>query len=288
MGGGLRALGNGTTAIFQNPANLAESRVYHLEATAQITPEAGRQVYGGSVVDSVTGRLAGGLSVHGGFVNGHGQTHELDRSLLDVRLALAYPISDSVFLGLGGRYSKVSQGGVGGPFSDSKVSGGLVEQGQSDVTNRHAFVNTPTFDAGLTVKASDALHIGVSGQNLTYPKNGILPTMLGGGVGYGTPDFSLELDALADFNSYSKTTARVMFGGEVLLGDHVPLRAGYRYDQGASKHAASLGVGYTSPQFSFEAGVRRTLSDPGATTIVIGVAYFLESSGITRSPTDSQ
>ena len=286
MGGGLRALGNGTTAVFENPANLVETRVYHLEGLAQITPEAGRQIYGGAVVDSVTGRLAGGVAVVGGLVNG--TAHELDRTLLGVRVALAYPISDYVFLGLGGRYARVAQGGTGGPFGPSKVSGGLVQEGQTDVSDRHPLFNTATFDAGLTVKPTEALYISVAGQNLTYPKNAILPTTLGGGIGYGDADLSLEVDALADFTSYLKTSARLMVGGEYLIADHVPLRAGYRFDSGASIHSASLGTGYTSPQFSIEAAVRRTISDPGETALVFGLAYFLESSGITRSSADTQ
>src|SRR6185436_14897843 len=57
MGGALRALGNGTSAVFVNPSAMVETRVYHLGAFAQITPETGRQIYGGTVVDSVTGRL---------------------------------------------------------------------------------------------------------------------------------------------------------------------------------------------------------------------------------------
>jgi hypothetical protein len=283
MGGALRALGNGTTAIFVNPADLVLTRVYHLEAIGQITPEAGRQVYGAAIVDSITGRLAGGLSVTGGWVNG--ADHALDRTQLNARLALAYPLGDVVSLGVAGRYAKLSQAGLHGPFGDSLVSGGLAET-PGDRTDRSAMLNTVTFDAGLTVKAGDALHIAVVGKNLSYPNNGLLPTTLGGGIGYGTADLSLEVDAIADFNSYVGTTARIMAGGEYLLGDHFPLRLGYRFDQGAKVHFASAGLGYVSPQFSIEAAVQRSISDPGLTNIVFGLAYFLESSGLTRTPTE--
>ena len=112
----------------------------------------------------------------------------------------------------------------------------------------------------------------------------MLPTTLGGGLGFGTRELTVEVDGLADFNSYDRTTGRVMAGGEYLASQQVPLRLGYRYDQGADLHALSAGLGYIGEEFSFEAAVRRTLSDPGATTIVIGLAYFLESTGFTRSP----
>ena len=52
--GAVRALGNGTTALFSNPANMALSRLYHIEALGQFTPEATRVLGGASVVDSIT------------------------------------------------------------------------------------------------------------------------------------------------------------------------------------------------------------------------------------------
>ena len=52
MGGALRALGNGVTGLYLNPANMALTRVYHLMALAQIWPESRRQTYGAAAVDS--------------------------------------------------------------------------------------------------------------------------------------------------------------------------------------------------------------------------------------------
>ncbi|MEO7331097.1 MAG: hypothetical protein ABI193_21150, partial [Minicystis sp.] len=100
MGGALRALGNGTTGVFLNPASMAQTRVYHIEASAQVTPETQRYVFGGVVVDSVTSKLAGAAAVNGGFMDADG----LNRSVFDVRSATAYPITDRLFLGVGGRY----------------------------------------------------------------------------------------------------------------------------------------------------------------------------------------
>jgi hypothetical protein len=275
MAGGTRALGGGTTAMFQNPADLPETRSYHIEGIVQLMPEAARHLYGGAVVDSVTGRLAGGVSLVGGFIDKDG----LERSLIDARIALAYPLSDRVFVGLGGRYTKVWEQGLG-PFGASKFSGGLVDPSGG----RFPLVNTFTFDAGITVKATDSLYIAALGQNLSHPGNALVPTMVGGGIGYGTQDLSVEVDGLADFDSWGKTTARVMVGGEYLAADHFPLRLGYRYDQGANMHWLSGGVGYVGREFSVEGSVRRSLSNPGGTMIVLGIAYFLESAGVGRMP----
>lgn len=275
MGGALRAFANSTGAVFQNPAAMVSTRVYHLEGVVQLTPEAERQVYGGAIVDSVTGRLAGGLAVSGGALDPNG----VDRSLLDARLALAYPLGNNLALGATARYAKMTQDGLG-PLGESKVSGGLMDP----EGGRFPFVDGFSFDAGMLVRLGDALRLGVSGQNLSYPGHALLPTTLGGGLGYGSADLSVEVDALADFNTYDHTTGRFMVGAEYLLGDHVPVRAGYRYDEGGALHAVSAGLGYIGTEFGIEGALRRTLGEEAATTLVFQLGYFLESTGLTRTP----
>jgi hypothetical protein len=148
-------------------------------------------------------------------------------------------------------------------------------------------VDAATFDAGLLVKPMPQLAIAFIGQNLTYANNGMLPMITGGGVGYGADFFSIEVDAIADFSSWgvpgaAKPTARIMGGAEYKVAGVVPIRAGFRYDQGAKLGTASLGSGYVGTSFAVEASVKRTVSNPGATTIFLGLAYYLESSGLTN------
>ncbi|WP_437756023.1 hypothetical protein [Sorangium sp. So ce1389] len=290
FGGALRALGNGTSAVFINPSAMVETRVYHLQALFQGSPEAGRHAYGGVVVDSVTGKLAGALSFVGGFVDM--DKGGLRRSYIDARVGLAYPITERLFVGLTGRYAKITQdgrlfaGGLHDGDGKDPVSGGMTETEDGEADGRHSFVNEFTFDAAITIKPTDNLYIAAVGQNLSYPDNGLLPTTVGGGVGFGTDDFSIEVDGVVDLNSYSDTTYRLMAGGEYLVADHFPLRAGYRFDQGADQHALSLGVAYVGTQFSVEASARRALAGGGPTTFVVGLAYHLESSGLTRASSD--
>ncbi|EYF05584.1 Hypothetical protein CAP_3132 [Chondromyces apiculatus DSM 436] len=286
MGGALRSLGNSTSAIFLNPAAMAETRVYHVEGLAQVSPEARRQVYGGVVSDSVTGRLAGSIAVVGGFIDGDG----FDRSFLDARLALAYPITERLFIGLTGKYARIYQEGTlgagsAGGLGESAASGGLRDPDDTD-GGYLPIVDEFSFDAGLVLKVSDSVYLSAVGQNLTYPGNGLLPTTVGGGVGIGTTDFSIEADALADFSSYLSTSMRLMVGGEYLVGNHVPIRLGYRFDQGAGEHSLSGGLGYVGNEFAIEGSVRRALADPGATTIFIGLSYHLDAAGLTRSPAE--
>ena len=102
---------------------------------------------------------------------------------------------------------------------------------------------------------------------------------------------------VADFTTYTKadgssrTNTRAMAGFEYLAADHFPLRVGYRYDAEPSVHAISAGAGYMDPQFSVDLSVRRTVSakEPfgPVTTVVIDLQYFLESTGVTRNPADT-
>lgn len=282
LAGATRAFSVGTSGLYLNPGAMTLSRIYHLEALAQIGPEARRQTYGATAVDSITSRLAGGVGGHYGIQDPSG----LKRSWTDIRFALAYPFSDKLHAGIGGRYLNLRQDGLG-VLGDSYASGGL---------RGDPIVSGFSFDAGLVARPVSQLAIGVVGTNLTHPGNGFQPTTLGGGVGFGSEDFTIEADVVADFTTWTdvdggaRTTVRAMVGGEYLAADHFPIRLGYRYDQGQRAHYLSGGVGYVDPQFAIEAAVRRSVSAPDsmgpATTIVIGLQYFLESTGLTRSPAE--
>jgi len=265
MGGAQTALGTGTTALYLNPANLPFARVYHFEGIAAISPDARRQTYGGGIADSSTSRLAGGIGGAWSQLDPDG----IHRSWTDLRLALAYPLSDKIGLGVTGRYLRASQSVSTGPFG---------ADGVSDGTRGDPIFNAFTFDAGLTVAPANGLQIGVVGKNLTNPGTSLAPTTLAGGVGYATSQFAIEGDALADFTTWRSTRARFMVGGEVFLADHFPLRAGYRYDDGQHAHAVSGGVGYVDKKWSFELSVRRDVSaEHPMTLFVAGLRYFMDN-----------
>lgn len=272
LGGALRASSNSTEALFINPANMAVSRVYHIGALAQIWPESNRQSYGLGIVDSIVSasRLAGGL---GGTFNRQ-DPEGVDRTSFDVRFALAYPFSEHFFMGGSGHYLSLKQAGFPrGIYSlvPSQAAAGL---------NDSAIVQTLTFDAGLTLKPSQEVAISVVGYNLTDPGSSFLPLMLGGGASYGEKDFSIEADVVGDFTTYETGKVRAMGGGELLLGDHFPLRGGYRYDQGAKSHAISGGFGYIDKAYTLDFSVGRVVSGDAATIIVIGFKYHVESTGL--------
>ncbi len=272
LGGASRAIGTDLNAMFANPASIAASRVYHMGALAQVWPQAQRQSYGLAAVDSATGRLAAGLS---GFYTVQ-DSEGLRRKATDGRLALAFPLSEQLLVGVTGKYLKLRQDGLG-PLGASFASGGL---------SNEPIVNGFSFDAGLTVRPSNLLSLGVVGTNLTNPGDGFRPLGVGGGIGIGKREFSLEGDVAADFTTFQKTTLRYMVGGELLAAGSYPLRLGYRFDQFLKNHALSGGLGYIDRQFSVEASVRHSVSGDRSTAIFFGLQIFLEGMGIARSADD--
>jgi hypothetical protein len=303
MGGALRALGTGSTGIFMNPAAIASTAAFHIDALTQLAVETRRWVLGAAVSDSITSKLAGALAINGTPISM--DPNGIARSTLSVRLGLAFPITDRFILGITGRYENDKQSGEAPPnygFCQSLVSGGLVDtssgafpQGNgkcpggtgTNTQGRESLINTATLDFGLLIKPTDQLAIAFVGQNLTYANNGFLPMIAAGGIGYGTDVFAIEVDGLADFSSWGipgaeKPKARIMAGGEYKAAGVVPIRAGYRFDQGASLSTLSVGSGYVGSEFAIEVSGSRSISNPGVTSIFFSASYFLESTGITR------
>jgi hypothetical protein len=138
-------------------------------------------------------------------------------------------------------------------------------------------------DVGATLQpTSSNVAISLVGVGLNSAGNGFQPMSVAAGIGYGIQSFTIEGDALADFTTWDRTTMRLMFGGEYLLAEHYPLRAGYRWDSGQEAHSASFGLGYISSAFSLDVGARHSFGVNAATAVVFSVAYHVESS---ESPT---
>ncbi len=272
MGGARTALGSSTNALWGNPANLPLSRVYHFEALGAWGPEARRQSYGGAVVDSSTNRLAGGFGGVWNITDPNG----MRRQWTDLRLTLAYPLIDKLSVGVTGRYLRVNQSVSSGPLGDSLVSGG---------TRGEAIFNTATIDLGVTLAPIEGLRIGAVGKNLTNPGTGVAPTLFMGGIGYQTGIVSVEAEGVADFTTYGRTAGRVMLGAEVFVAEHVPLRAGYRFDEALKVHSVSGGAGYVDRRWSIELGIRRDVSATYPSTFAsLALRYFYDSGGSDAGP----
>jgi hypothetical protein len=288
FGGAQTALGASTTAVYDNPANLASSRVYHFEGIVAFSPEANRQSYGGGIADSSTNQLAArpaGTDAANGLAGGIAGTWStmdpgtggINRQWTDMRLALAYPVLPNLFVGLTGRYLQVNQvaNPDAGPFAQAS-SPDLVADG----TSTQGLASIFTFNAGITYRPIKALSIGVVGQNLTDPGRPIAPTTVAGGIGLNLDIFSVEVDSLVDFTTYGSPRGRLMGGAEVFLFDRLAIRAGYRIDAGQKTQSLCGGLGWIDKHFSVEAAIRQdVVSDHPNTMLVFGFRFFYDYNG---------
>lgn len=271
LGGAVRALGNSLEAVYLNPANMATSRLYHIAGVGAVAPQAGRQTYGGGAVDSLLNqqRIAGGVSVAHTSLDPDG----LDRKTLDLRFALAMPLSDLIFVGATLKHLTAHQNGyprsVG--LAPSLAAGGL---------RGGKIWSQVSFDAGVTVKPTQGFSLAVVGTNLTNPGLGLAPLTLVGGAAFGTPDFSVELDVGSDFTTFSDPTVMVMGGGELLVADQFPVRIGYRYDEGMGQQSLSGGLGFLTKEFAIELSARIGVTGPADTAYIFGLRYHLDGAGL--------
>jgi hypothetical protein len=285
FGGADVALGSSTSAVYDNPANLAASRVYHFEGIIGLSPEANRQTYGGGIADSSTNQLAArpaGADAANGLAGGIAGTWStmdpdgINRQWTDLRVGLAYPVLPNLFVGLTGRYLQVNQVTGVGPFGADLLSSGTPDQGLASIF---------TFNAGVTYRPIKALSLAILGQNLTYPNHPIAPTTLTAGIGLDLHVFSLEFDEMTDFTTYETPTERLMVGTEVFLFDRLALRLGYRFDAGDRVHSVSGGLGWIDKHFSVEASVRQdAIADHPNTFVVFGFRYFYDYNAAGQDP----
>jgi hypothetical protein len=234
--GGTRALASGNEAIFLNPAGLAVTRTYTIQLdyghdtapSSALTSGDGLVV---SVGDSSTNpRLATGIAYRYVSLNAGGMSRR--GSITDV--ALATPLSDHIFLGLRMSYLSFTDGPTETKSFTGDV-GAIFALGYlrlSGVGFNLLTVDNPSaargFSTGFALTNNASLSVG-GDVRWTYP---------GGGVTYRT---------------YS-------VGGEYVLFDAVPLRAGFVADGTTSQRFLTFGTGFYISSFGFDATYRRDLS----------------------------
>ena len=252
MGSGARASALGTAAITHNPANLSLGQLYHIEAFAFFSAMQNYWAFGSAVADSITNRLAAGMSFRGIIGNGN-----RDYSGYDGRLSFGLPIVSQIALGVSGRFMQVKA-------SDA-------QSGRSTLT---AF----TMDAALRVTPITGLNIALLGYNFIPTDSSLAPIQLGGSLGYSYENvFSIGGDFLVDLTTYDELS--YIFGGgvEYFAGNMVPIRVGYRGDSGRELHQFTASVGYVSQQFSVDFALRQDVQ-PGTkeTELQLAIRYHVQ------------
>ncbi len=255
MGSGTRASAAGTNAAAYNPANLPLMRNYHLEATAGYLPRAGAFSIGAVVADSVSNRLGAAFSFRGVLGNG-----DRDYRGYDARLSLGMPFSDQIAVGISGRYMNLSS---------------RAQNSNGDTVGPE--VSAFTVDAAIRVTPVQGLHIAALGYNLINTDSSLAPVLLGGSVSYAYENLlTLGGDIFVDMTTFEDPQLIFGVGGEVLVGGQVPIRAGYRRDQGRSANQLTLGLGYADPRFGVDISLRQDIGGEKVTEIVAGVRYHVQ------------
>jgi len=258
MGSGARASAASTSALEMNPANLALSRIYHIETAVGYRPQVTNFSFGGSLVDSFSSPVAMGVSYRYILGNGHD-----GHAGMDGRIGLAVPIGEAFSIGVSGRYVSFTR------------------EGQSPDDTRGPYAEGVTMDAGLRVTPLPGFHIAAVGQNLIDFGSPLVPRLVGGGLSYTIDNmFTIAADGMADLSTFHYADASLrpeaLFGlGLELFTGEVPIRAGYQYDTGRGVHYVTAGLGYVNASFAIELSYRQQLVNQEGSWLMLSFRYFI-------------
>lgn len=257
LGTGARASAVSTSAIAYSAAGLAAGRMYHLEGFYGYAPGADTMGVGAGVSDSMTSALAAGFMMRGIFDlddGGYGGW--------DGRLALALAAGEALSFGVSGRYVHLERRGDGG--------GGNYGVDGDDLAKGF------TMDASARLTLGGMFHVVALGENLIAIDSPLAPQRVGGGVAFAVDMFSLGADVLVDLSTFDGPELLLGGGLELLVAGVVPIRVGYRFDQGRQEHMLTGGLGYVDTSMGFEAGVRQGLVGTKDTQLMASFRYFVQ------------
>lgn len=266
LGTGLRANAVSAQAHADNPANLPAVPLAHLESFTSYQPKLERLGAGAAVVDSMTSRLAMGLSARGLF----GDNDAGDNSGWEGRLSLGFPIIELLSVGVAGRYSN---------FTTSDPKARPERPVEEDVPADHVYkLKGFTVDAAATLHLFEGFSIAGLAYNLVKTDSPLAPLLVGGGVAFAKDMVSLGGDVLVDLNQHGLFSGpKPIFGGgiELLVQSVAPLRFGYQYDDGRKQHAVTAGVGYVDQRFGAQLSLRQVVGDYKDTMLFSALQYFI-------------
>ncbi|HET6338542.1 MAG TPA: hypothetical protein VFG30_35225 [Polyangiales bacterium] len=254
LGTGVRASSMSTSALAYNPAALVLGKLYHLEGVVDYSSSYSGAALGAAVVDSATSRIGAGIAFRG-FLSG-----DVGVAGIDGRAGLAFPFSEQVSIGLGGRYLSLDADNV-------------TAAGRSTETR---LVKGFTMDASLRIAPIPALAIEAMAVNFIDLDSPYAPVYLGGSVAYTAASIAtFGLDTLVDISTFD--TAGVLIGGgvEFLIAQVAPIRLGYSFDTKRELHTLSGGAGYTDRAVGFDISIQQQLSNDKDTRVMGSVRYYV-------------
>jgi len=225
MGGAFTALANDATALYWNPAGLAQLKKAEFSATYNSWFQGISQGYLSLAFPALKGTLAMGTNyVDMGKLEGRDENGKKtgDFKASDIQASLGYAFGKKVMFGF---------------------SAGALKDTLKDST-KTTFLGT----AGILFKPGSNFSLGIAYQNVGQKLgDSPLPVTLRGGVGVRLSNFTLSLDVVSpnDNDSY------FCGGAEFSLGSLIVLRAGYTSAQDIGE-GYSAGIGFNSPTLSVD------------------------------------
>lgn len=254
LGTGARASAASTSALAYNPAALVLGKLYHIEGVVDYSSAYSGVALGAAVVDSSTSKVGAGLAFRG-FLSG-----DTGVAGIDGRAGLAFPFSDQVSIGVGGRYLNLT-------YDDKTPAGRETEL---------KLVDGFTMDASLRIAPIPALSIEAMAVNFIDLDSAYAPVMLGGAIAYTAASIvTIGFDTLVDISTFD--TAGVLLGGgvEFLAANIVPIRLGYAFDTKRELHTLSGGLGYTDRSVGFDLSIQQQLSREKDTRVMGAFRYYV-------------
>jgi hypothetical protein len=259
MGSGSRAGATAVSALAYNASNMAAVPTYHVEAFSQLIPgsKANGGTYwtiGSSVTDSTTAKkIAMGTSFRGVF-SGEGRRY----SGWDWRSGIGIQAIPQLGIGLGFRWAKL-------------------RADRSDGQRLGPSFNGITLDASLTITPIPWLKVAGLGYNLIKTYSPLAPQMAGASVSLTPVEaFSIGGDMLFDFSTFRKTELIAGVGMTYVAGEMVPLRFGYRRDNGRNLNQLTAAAGYTKGKIGAEVALRQDVGGRQETYLLLMFRFVVQ------------
>ncbi|MEZ4361634.1 MAG: hypothetical protein R3B48_15715 [Kofleriaceae bacterium] len=266
VGEALRGSAVGSSAATLNPAGLPLTRELVFEGGYGYRPSDRASLVNASACDSTNAvpgcfyyNYVGASPEFGGM--------EYRRRVHTGGLTVSRAMSSSLIIGTGVKYFNVKS--MVGAEGDSS---GL------------------TFDAGLTLRVNDGVHLGVAGYNLWGEEAAQFPRAVGGGFSL-RPISALRatFDVLFKLDQPEGTKSGRLGGGlEYFLQSGsgktaLPLRLGGLYDRASDRTFISGGIGIATAKFGFDVAGRRATKGEEDLLVVASLRFFGPRDPVTTS-----
>ncbi len=241
MAGAARAFASSSEALLVNPAGIAATSRFNLDANAIFAPETSGRLLSATVIDSKLNAeesvpLGGGVG-YWNYASGSGAAR---RSGSVAVLGLAVPLwPDVLFVGGNARYLNLT---------------GAVR------------TNALTGDLGVIARFASLFSLAAVGYNLIDIHSAEAPRAWGFGAALGRdPDFHIDVDVRIDQDAQGAWKPAIAAGAEYLVAGIFQPRVGYLDDQLRGTRALSAGASIRYGGFALDGFYLKTLERTGWT-----------------------